>query len=79
MLRIVGFDAVQERPTRLPQRFARRSESAIDERALLDALTARGYQEAINYAFVDPALQGKLFPGAGGRPPGQPRSPPILR
>jgi phenylalanyl-tRNA synthetase beta chain len=63
VLRIVGFDAVQERPTRLPQRFARRSESAIDERAALDALAARGYQEAINYAFVDPSLQEKLFPG----------------
>jgi phenylalanyl-tRNA synthetase beta chain len=63
VLRIVGFDAVQESPKRLPQRFARRSESLLDERALLDALTARGYQEAINYAFVDPALQGSLFPG----------------
>ncbi|MET0282561.1 MAG: phenylalanine--tRNA ligase subunit beta [Steroidobacteraceae bacterium] len=63
VLRIVGFDAVQEQPTRLPQRFARRSETQLDERALLDALTGRGYQEAINYAFVDPALQGKLFPG----------------
>ncbi len=62
VLRIVGFDAVQEQPTRLPQRFARRSESLLDERALLDALTGRGYQEAINYAFVDPVLQGKLFP-----------------
>jgi phenylalanyl-tRNA synthetase beta chain len=63
VLRIVGFDAVEESPTRLPQRFARRSESAIDERATLDALAARGYQEAINYAFVAPALQEKLFPG----------------
>ncbi len=63
VLRIVGFDAVQESPKRLPQRFARRSEALLDERALLDALTARGYQEAINYAFVDPALQGSLFPG----------------
>nr|ART38951.1 H473 [uncultured bacterium] len=63
VLRIVGFDAIQERPARLPQRFARRSESQLDERALLDALISRGYQEAINYAFVDPALQGKLFPG----------------
>ncbi len=34
VLRIVGFDAVEERPTRLPQRFARRSESLVDERAL---------------------------------------------
>jgi phenylalanyl-tRNA synthetase beta chain len=66
VLRIVGFDAVEERPTRLPQRFPRRSEAIIDERALLDALTARGYQEAINYAFVDPLLQGKLFPGVAG-------------
>jgi phenylalanyl-tRNA synthetase beta chain len=63
VLRIVGFDAVQEAPMRLPQRFTRRSESRIDERALLDAVTARGYQEAITYAFVDPLLQDKLFPG----------------
>lgn len=64
VLRIVGFDAVQEAPRRMPQRFIRRSESRIDERAVLDALTARGYQEVINYAFVDPALQQQLFPGA---------------
>ncbi|MEO6184671.1 MAG: phenylalanine--tRNA ligase subunit beta, partial [Steroidobacteraceae bacterium] len=62
VLRIVGFDAVQESPRRLPQRFTRRSEALIDERALLDVLTVRGYQESINYAFVDPVLQKKLFP-----------------
>ena len=28
----------------------------------LEILAARGYQEAITYAFVDPALQNKLFP-----------------
>ena len=61
VLRIVGFDAVHESPKRLPQRFSRRSESLVDERAVLDALTARGYQEAINYAFVDPVLQQQLF------------------
>jgi phenylalanyl-tRNA synthetase beta chain len=63
VLRIVGFDAVQEEPRRLPQRFAKRSESRIDERAVFDALIARGYQEVINYAFVDPAVQERLFPG----------------
>jgi phenylalanyl-tRNA synthetase beta chain len=62
VLRLVGFEAVQEQPRRLPQRFARRSEARIDERALLDALVARGYQETINYAFVDPVLQARLFP-----------------
>ena len=30
----------------------------------LEILATRGYQEAITYAFVDPALQGKLFPGS---------------
>ena len=29
---------------------------------MLQALAARGYQEAITLAFVDPALQGALFP-----------------
>lgn len=62
VLRIIGFDAVQESPKRLPQRFGRAPESRINERALLDTLVARGYHEAINYAFVDPALQEKLFP-----------------
>jgi phenylalanyl-tRNA synthetase beta chain len=63
VLRIVGFDFVKESPKRLPQRFRRSSESRINERALLDALVARGYHEVISYAFVDPALQEKLFPG----------------
>jgi phenylalanyl-tRNA synthetase beta chain len=63
VLRIIGFDAVRESPKRLPQRFRRLHETRIGERALLDVLTARGYHECINYAFVDPALQEKLFPG----------------
>jgi phenylalanyl-tRNA synthetase beta chain len=62
VLRIVGFDAVQEQPRRLPQRFARRSETQVDERAVLDILVSRGYQEVISYAFVDPQLQARLFP-----------------
>ncbi len=63
VLRIIGFDQVQESPKRLPQRFGRLLESRISERAVLDALTTRGYHEVINYAFVDPVLQQKLFPG----------------
>ncbi|HYP79201.1 MAG TPA: phenylalanine--tRNA ligase subunit beta, partial [Steroidobacteraceae bacterium] len=63
VLRMVGFDAVQEQPKLLPQRFRRHPETRPDERALLDTLTARGYLESINYAFVDPVLQRRMFPG----------------
>jgi phenylalanyl-tRNA synthetase beta chain len=62
VLRIVGFDAVTEKPRALPQRFTRRPEAKVDERAVLDTLTSRGYQEVISYAFVDPKLQARMFP-----------------
>ena len=45
------------------RRFARQAEAAPLEGLALEILAARGYQEAITYAFVDPALQAKLFPG----------------
>ena len=47
-------------------------EQAPVESQALEILATRGYQEAITYAFVDPALQDKLFPGvddAGARNP----------
>jgi phenylalanyl-tRNA synthetase beta chain len=62
VLRIVGFDAVQEYPKALPQRFRRHRGTDVPEQMLLGALVARGYQETIHYAFVDPVLQQKLFP-----------------
>ena len=62
VLRMVGFDAVQEQPKQLPQRFRKHPENRPDERAVLDTLTARGYLESINYAFVDPVLQQRMFP-----------------
>ena len=61
-VRVIGFDQVPEQPARLPQRFRSRPEAQIEERVILDALSARGYQEAINYAFCDPVLQQRLFP-----------------
>ena len=62
VIRIVGYDRVPETPALYPQRFRKRSESVVDERVVLDTLVGRGYQEAIHYAFVDPVLQGRLFP-----------------
>ena len=55
------------RPTpRWRRRFRRLPEERAAERVLLEALAARGYQEAITLAFVDPALQTRLFPEQPG-------------
>lgn len=60
--RIVGFDAIPETDARPPQRFRPLPEAHPVEGAVLQTLAVRGYEEAITYAFVDPALQGRLFP-----------------
>lgn len=64
VVRVIGLDQVSETPARLPQRFGRRPEAMVDERVLLDTLVARGYHEAINYAFCDPQVQQQLLPHA---------------
>jgi phenylalanyl-tRNA synthetase beta chain len=66
--RIVGYQVIPERDALTPQRFPRLPESVPAETLVLEALTARGYQEAITYAFVDPALQTRLFPQLHGLP-----------
>jgi phenylalanyl-tRNA synthetase beta chain len=38
-------------------------EARAPERIVLEALVARGWHESINFAFTDPDLQAKLFPG----------------
>jgi phenylalanyl-tRNA synthetase beta chain len=65
-MRIIGYDQVPEEPKPLPQRIGRRPEAEIVERVVLDALVGRGFQEVLNYTFVDPALQERLFPGVRG-------------
>ena len=64
--RIVGFEAIPETAAAVVQTFRRVPEERAAEVALLEALAARGYQEAITLAFVDPALQARLFPEAAG-------------
>jgi len=61
--RVVGFDAIPETDALGPQRFRSLPEEHPPEPAVLAVLAARGYQEAITLAFVDPALQERLFPG----------------
>jgi phenylalanyl-tRNA synthetase beta chain len=60
--RIVGLDAIPETDAQTPQRFRPLPEARPAESSVLQALAARGYEEAITYAFVDPALQTQLFP-----------------
>jgi phenylalanyl-tRNA synthetase beta chain len=61
--RIVGYEAIPETAALGPQQFRKLPERHPPEHVLLEALAMRGYQEAITFAFVDPALQSRLFPG----------------
>lgn len=61
--RIVGYGQIPEQAARLPHHFRSMPEGEPLEWRVADALAARGWFEAINFAFVDPAMQGALFPG----------------
>ena len=60
---MVGFEAIPETDARVPQHFRSLPEEHPPEAAVLGMLAARGYEEAITLAFVDPVLQERLFPG----------------
>jgi phenylalanyl-tRNA synthetase beta chain len=60
--RIEGYGAFTELDATVAQRFAPMPEALPPERSVLESLAARGWFEAITYAFVDPALQSRLFP-----------------
>jgi phenylalanyl-tRNA synthetase beta chain len=64
--RIVGFEAIPETDALTPQCFRPLPEEQPAESSALAVLTGRGYQEAVTFAFVDPGLQGKLFPDRPG-------------
>lgn len=60
--RMVGFDAIPERAGEAVLRFPELPRAQPTEVAALEIMSARGYHEAITYAFVDPCLQRRLFP-----------------
>jgi phenylalanyl-tRNA synthetase beta chain len=64
LARVVGFEAIPEAHAAGSQCVRPLPEEAPLESQALEILATRGYQEAITYAFVDPALQAKLFPGS---------------
>jgi phenylalanyl-tRNA synthetase beta chain len=61
--RMVGFEAIVERAGESAQQFAHLPRERPPEAYVLELMSARGYHEAITYAFVDPQLQDRLFPG----------------
>lgn len=61
--RIYGYDQL---PTRHPQsglKIGSRDESKVSLRRIRKRLVNRGYQEAVNYSFIDPAVQARFSPG----------------
>jgi phenylalanyl-tRNA synthetase beta chain len=63
VVRIAGFDSIPERDAAVSVALAPIDSTMVEERVVLEALAARGFQEAITFAFVDPVLQQQLFPG----------------
>jgi phenylalanyl-tRNA synthetase beta chain len=64
LARIIGFEAIAEIDAVVDQKVRPIAEQAPVEAQALEILAARGYQEAVTYAFVDAGLQAKLFPGS---------------
>jgi len=59
--RIGGFDLIAERDASLPAAPRPLVSNQVEQRVVLRTLAARGFQEAITFAFIDPALQRLLF------------------
>ena len=59
--RIGGFESIAEADAPLPAAPRAPGAGSLDERVVLRTLVARGFHEAITYAFVDPALQRTLL------------------
>ena len=60
--RIFGYNEIPEIDAPMPQRPRPVPEGRIEAARLASRLVDRGYFEAINYTFVDPTLQRRLFP-----------------
>ncbi len=62
LARVYGYDRLPSRLPRVPPGEGGESERRVPVRRLVDTLIARGYQEAITYSFVEPAVQRLLDP-----------------
>ena len=66
LARLGGLDAIAEQAPRGARRLGSVSEQRVDQTQVLNLLAARGYQEAINFGFTDPAWQRRLLGDAPG-------------
>lgn len=62
--RVYGYNEIPEIPAPIPQCPQPVPEGRVATARLALTLVDRGWYEAINYTFVDPALQRRLHPGA---------------
>jgi phenylalanyl-tRNA synthetase beta chain len=60
--RIYGYESIPEVDAEIAQTFDAAPEGLITPDRALMLLVDRGYQEAITYSFVDPAVQKQFFP-----------------
>jgi len=72
--RVYGYNEIPAIDAPMPQRPGAVPEGRIPTARLALALVDRGYYEAINYTFVDPVLQRRLFPDAVALPLANPIS-----
>jgi phenylalanyl-tRNA synthetase beta chain len=61
VVRIGGLDSIEERAPAMAIVPRALDSGEVEERVVMRTLAARGYQEVITFAFVDPALQRQLF------------------
>ena len=63
LARCYGYNRLPVTPIHAALNLKPRSEQQLPAMAVKRQLLARGYQEAITYSFIDPALQALLYPG----------------
>ena len=61
LARFGGLHAIPETAPRATRRMGRVSEAKVSDNSVLQLMAARGYQEAINFGFTDPAWQQRLL------------------
>ncbi|MCJ7556469.1 MAG: phenylalanine--tRNA ligase subunit beta [Gammaproteobacteria bacterium] len=64
--RIYGYSEIPEIPLHSDVFVPRVAETTVENAMLGDRLVSLGYQEIVSYSFVDPGLQGLLFPESEG-------------